>query len=205
MDMRLNGTLLGIGAHPDDIELMCGGLIDRTVAAGGEAFAVVISDGCENGEVTLRQKEAQNAARMLGIKELHLCGIKDGNIHHSIEMVKLIDRYIHDIQPDLIITHCDQDTHQDHKNVCNITLSATRRCPNMVLLGETPSSFLSDNLVYVDISKSMGRKITALKEFSSQIQSGPLDLKSVRMLAAFRGQKVGTRYAEAFKNWRIIF
>lgn len=202
--MQFNGCLLAIGAHPDDIELMSGGLIARTVSQGGEAFAIVISDGCENGSVACRQKEAKVGARVLGIKELHLCGLKDGYIPHTIDMVKMIEHYIKDIQPDTIVTHCDQDTHQDHKNVCHITLSAARRHPHMVLLGETPSSFFSDNLIYIDISENIDRKIKSLKGFKSQINNGPINLNSVKMLAAYRGQKVGTSYAEAFKNWRFL-
>jgi len=121
-----------------------------------------------------------------------------------IETVKMIDSFIRDIQPGIIITHSTEDTHQDHKNVSNITLSSTRRRQSIVLMGETPTSFFNDNLVYFDITDQMKMKIKALKVYLSQIQDGPIRLKNIRTLAGYRGQKIGTKYAEAFKSWRMV-
>jgi LmbE family N-acetylglucosaminyl deacetylase len=199
-----SGPILVVCAHPDDAELMAGGIISRAVSNGVEVYSVIISDGCENGEIKIRQKEAHKAARILGIKEIYFCGIKDGRIPHNIEMVNKVEKYLRDIDPSIVITHSDQDTHQDHKNVCNITLSATRRKPEIVLLGETPSTFLNDNLLYFDITDTLENKVKALKAYYSQIKEGPVNIQNIKTLASFRGQRAGTKYAEAFKNWRMV-
>lgn len=204
MTLQFNGPILVVGAHPDDAELMAGGLISRAVSQGVDVYSVVISDGCENGEIAARQKEARRAAKILGVKEIYLCGIKDGRIPHNIEMVRLVENYMRDIDPSVVITHSDQDTHQDHKNVSYITASASRRKPGIVLMGETPSSYFQDNLVYFDISDYLDNKIKALKTYTSQIKHGPVNLRNIKMLATYRGQKVGTKYAEAFMNWRML-
>ena len=204
MFLQLNGPILVIGAHPDDSELMAGGLIHRAISNGVDVYSVVMSDGAENGERATREKEARRAARVLGIKEVHFCGLRDGMISHNIETVKLIDAFIEDIRPGIIITHSTDDTHQDHKTVSNITLSSVRHRHNIVLMGETPTSYFNDNLVYFDITDSLGMKMKALKVYTSQIKDGPIKMRQVRTLAVYRGQKIGTQYAEAFKNWRMV-
>lgn len=204
MFLRSNGPILIVGAHPDDCELMAGGLIHRAVSDGVDVYSAVMSDGTENGRMITRQQEVERASKILGIKKVFFCGLKDGMILHNIDTVKIIDNFIKDIQPGIIITHSMDDTHQDHKNVCNITLSSVRRRQNIVLMGETPTSYFNDNLVYFDITNTMEMKMKALRVYLSQIRDGPIRLKNVRTLARYRGQKIGTKYAEAFKNWRML-
>jgi LmbE family N-acetylglucosaminyl deacetylase len=204
MKLKFSGPLLIVSAHPDDMELMAGGVIARAVDQNADVYSMVISDGSENGDAMIRKKELTRASKILGIKEVRLCGIKDGNVPHNIDMVKMVESYIEEVNPSIIITHSDQDTHQDHKNVSYITLSAARCRSTIVLMGETPSSNLSENLVYFDISNTMDVKIKALKEYRSQIKNGPIDINSIKTLAAFRGSKVRVKYAEAFTNWRIL-
>jgi LmbE family N-acetylglucosaminyl deacetylase len=204
MKLKFNGPLLIISAHPDDMELMAGGVIARATSQNADVYSMVVSDGSENGTAEIRKKELMRASKVLGIKEVRLCGVKDGNVPHNIEMVKIVESYIKDVNPSVIITHTDHDTHQDHKNVCYITLSAARCKPTIVLMGETPSSNLSENLVYFNISDTMDAKIKALRAYRSQIKNGPVDINSIKTLAAFRGSKVRVKYAEAFTNWRML-
>jgi LmbE family N-acetylglucosaminyl deacetylase len=204
MELKFNGPLLIISAHPDDLELMAGGVVARAISQNADVYSMVISDGSENGESEIRKSELMRASKILGIKEFRLCGVKDGNVPHNIDMVKMVESYIKEVNPSIIITHTDQDTHQDHKNVSYITLSAARCMSTIVLLGETPSSNLSENLIYFDISDTMDTKVKALKAYRSQIVNGPIDISSIKTLAAYRGSKVRVRYAEAFTNWRML-
>lgn len=204
MKVLFSGPLLIITAHPDDMELMAGGIAARAASQNVDVYSMVISDGCENGDVKIRKNEMMKSARLLGIKEVKLCGCKDGRIAHTIDMVTMVEQYLNDIDPSVVITHTTQDTHQDHKNVCNITLSATRLKPKIVLMGETPSSHLGDNLVYFDITDNIDAKIKALKVYKSQISNGPVDINEVKTLASFRGSKAKVKYAEAFINWRML-
>lgn len=204
MELKFRGPLLVISAHPDDMELMAGGVIARAISQNADVYSIVISDGSENGNALIRKNELMRASKILGIKEVRLCGVKDGNVPHNIDMVKMVENYINEVNPSVIITHTDKDTHQDHKNVSYITLSAARCRPTIVLMGETPSSNLSENLVYFDITDTMDTKIKALKSYRSQIKNGPVNINSIKMLAAFRGTKVRVKYAEAFTNWRLL-
>lgn len=204
MHMFLNGPILVIGAHPDDMELMAGGLVARAVSEGVEVYSMVVSNGCENGDVAIRKREALRAAKVLGVSECRFFDVSDGRVGHTIELVREVEGFMREVNPAAIITHSDKDTHQDHKNVCYATLSAARRKPGVVLLGETPSSHFQDGLVYFDISNTMNSKIKALKAYKSQIDHGPINIDNVKMLAAYRGHKVGAKYAEAFQNWRLV-
>jgi hypothetical protein len=71
MNMQLDRPLLVIGAHPDDIELMAGGLIARMTAGKNEVYSMVISDGGRNGDVQVRYRELKRAARILNIKDVY--------------------------------------------------------------------------------------------------------------------------------------
>lgn len=204
MKIRLDGPLLVIGAHPDDVELMAGGVISRVSSEKVDVYSLVISNGGQNGDVDIRHNELQKASKILGIKEVWTCGLKDGEVPHTLETVSMVEKYIKDIDPSVIITHTAQDTHQDHKNVCHISLSAARSRPTNVLLGETPSSYLNDNLIYFNITDSIDRKLNALSVYSSQIRDGPVSLDHIRTLAAFRGIKAQVKYAEAFSCWRML-
>lgn len=206
ISLRNNGSksILVIGAHPDDTEIMAGGLISRAVLDGFNVYSVVVSDGCENGEAKIRQEETKEAGKILGLKEIWFCGIKDGTIIHDINMVRLIEKFVREVDPFLIITHSPQDTHQDHKNLCSSVLSAARRRPCSILMGETPSSYISENLVYADITDTIGVKIKALSVHESQIKDGPINLRNIKITSEFRGQNAGVEYAECFVNWRTI-
>jgi len=186
------------------MELMAGGLVARAISQGLDAYSLVISDGCENGTAVIRKNELMQAAKVLGLKGVRLCGMKDGRIPHNIDMVRMVEDYIDEVSPAMVITHTDHDTHQDHKNVCNITLSAARVKSSIVLLGETPSSYMSENLVYCDISDTLDIKCKALAKYKSQIKDGPINIKEVKTLAAYRGSRVRIKYAEAFVNWRML-
>jgi LmbE family N-acetylglucosaminyl deacetylase len=204
MNLQLDRPLLVIGAHPDDIELMAGGLIARVTSNKNDVYSMVISDGGENGDIDIRHKELRRAAKILNIKEVRTCGIKDGKVPHNIDTVRVVEDYIKEVNPSIIITHTDQDTHQDHKNVCHITLSAVRCKPISVLLGETPSSYFNENLIYFDITNMINAKIKALRAYRSQIKNGPVNINSVRTLAAFRGNRASVKYAEAFSGWLMV-
>ncbi|MGE5403305.1 MAG: PIG-L deacetylase family protein [Candidatus Doudnabacteria bacterium] len=204
MKLLLEGPLLVIGAHPDDVELMAGGVIGRATSQKADVYSMVISDGGQNGDIEVRHKELKKASKILGIKEVKTCGLKDGEVPHNLETVKMVEKYIKDVNPSVIITHTDEDTHQDHKNVCHISLSAARFQPTIVLLGETPSSYFHDNLVYFNITDSIDRKVKALSMYNSQIRNGPVSIENIKTLAAFRGNRVQVKYAEAFVSWRML-
>ena len=73
---------LCFGAHPDDVELTCGGLVAR-LAAHGHAVGIANLTRGElgtRGDVTVRAAEAQAAAEVLGAKLRIGLGLPDGGL-----------------------------------------------------------------------------------------------------------------------------
>ena len=63
-------NVLAFGAHPDDIELGCGGTLLKHQKAGHNVYLCVMSDGSEAGDPKVRIKEQEEAAKRLNAKEL---------------------------------------------------------------------------------------------------------------------------------------
>lgn len=135
-------------AHPDDMEIVCGGTAARLSADGKEVLSVVTTDGQkgmhDSDQYTLEQfaqirKISQiNAGIELGLKKDNIInlGIRDGEVEASIENIEKVVRKIREFKPDIIITHnpteivnrFDEETswinHRDHRHTGEITFDA---------------------------------------------------------------------------------
>ena len=116
--------VLGVGAHPDDLEINCGGTLAKYVERGDEVFMTVATDG-RMGSVDLppeeiaaiRQKEAQAAADTIGAKLIWL-GFPDQGFFDCMETRLAMIDAIRSVNPDLILTHFFPDYFSaDHNNV----------------------------------------------------------------------------------------
>ena len=121
--------LLAFGAHPDDIEFGCGGVIARETRAGRPVHLVICSHGeaGSNGTPSLRAREAKKAAAQLGAT---LEFIKlDGDAHlevraaHSLKLARLI----RERRPSAVLAPTlEQNQHPDHWRLAQIVRDATR-------------------------------------------------------------------------------
>lgn len=209
--------IIAIGAHPDDIELACGGTLSKAIANDHEVCIIVVtgSESKDHNEKFIRtSKEAQeeqiNAAKILGITNIHILEYEDMHVSYSKELISNLDQIINEFKPDMIFTHFIFDTHQDHIRTAQSTLSAARK-QNTILLYEpiNPSGrgyipFRAQ--VYFDISDTMDKKIDALKEHKSQyVKYGDKWIEGVTARAKFRGFEMGVEYAECFELVRMEY
>ena len=94
MDKQLD--ILAFGAHPDDVELGCGGTIAKQVNLGSKIGIVDLTRGelGTRGSAEIRDKEAALAAQILGVEFRHNMCFKDGFFQndevHQMELVKII-------------------------------------------------------------------------------------------------------------------
>lgn len=140
--------ILVVTAHPDDAEIMCGGLICKLTSEGKEVALIVTTNGgkgyqdrediSEREFADLRIKEQEAAAVIMGIKKENNFNLDfpDGEIESSFENIGKIVRHIRRFQPDIVITHnvddyvvkFDEDTywvnHRDHRHTGQIVLDA---------------------------------------------------------------------------------
>lgn len=121
--------LLAFGAHPDDIEFGCGGIIAREAQAGRPIHFVICSRGeaGTNGTPAERTKEAKQAAKILGatVEFIEL----DGDAHleirsaHALKLAKIIRR----IKPAVVLAPTpEQNQHPDHWRLGTLVRDATR-------------------------------------------------------------------------------
>jgi len=119
---------LAIGAHPDDIEIGCGGTLAKWAARGCTIYHLVLTDGSKGtwdpqqdvaSLVAMRQDEQREAARCLGGGNVAFLGWPDGELRNTIREQWEVARWIRQIRPDIVFGHDPwrrYRLHPDHRN-----------------------------------------------------------------------------------------
>ena len=208
MPNKIKKSIVAIGAHPDDIEIGCGGTIKKFSDFGYDIIFLIATLGekCDLKTRSLstikerRKTESIKSANIFGVIKVFYLNMHDTNIEHNGETVNAIEKYIKKFKPEYVFTHTIEDKHQDHKNLAFSTISACRRSKTNILHYESPStaqSFLPT--VFSDISNTIAYKIKAVKFFASQHDKYYVDPDAIKGLAVYRGYISGSKYAEAFE------
>jgi LmbE family N-acetylglucosaminyl deacetylase len=205
-DARARTTrVLAVAAHPDDLELACGGTLAKLVDQGAEVHALVMSDGDVGGDGALRPDEADRAGALLGLRSIRVVGLPDTRLgSRAVEMVIEIESLIARVNPDVLLTHSARDQHQDHAAVHLAVLRAARRHPS-ILCFESPSvtkDFVPS--VFVDITDYIDVKVAAVATHRDQAGKPYMTAERVRGLAVYRGSQARVRHAEAFEPVRLL-
>ena len=177
-------TILAIGAHPDDIELGCGGFINRlrNEQKCSIHFAVMtpgMSMQNPTGETPDRYAESRKAAEaLLGLNPGDVdCFVHPGNfVDRELElasrgMIGFIENLLESLEPSVILTHARPDLHADHRQVHEATLSAARSFAGSILFYQAPSTIPNEfkpNYFVVLGPDSLSAKQTAIAAHVSQ-------------------------------------
>lgn len=201
-------NILAIGAHPDDIEFGCGGTLADMIFKGHKVSLFIMTQGGRGGIEETRRKEQEEAARLLGAKEVIWGQYRDTELApYMNELIQDIEEVIKKISPDLIFVHYFQDTHQDHRTLSEATVSATRYIKN-VLFYEGPTSQNFSPPLFSDITRSIETKLDLLKSHRSQIAKTNIEGLSIldiaRSTAIFRGIQARVPLAEGFVPLRYL-
>jgi LmbE family N-acetylglucosaminyl deacetylase len=210
--------VLAVGAHPDDIELGCGATLALFKKKGHEVFLLVLTKGEASGDPAVREKECKQSADCIGADKLFFGNLKDTKITDGVETIIEIERFVNQVNPDIIFGHSYRDGHQDHRNAGMATLSATRNSKK-VLLYESPAA-LRDFCpqLFVDVSSTFDVKLKALEAFGSQVwkvyfkgsnshgeeRKFPFVSNAAEGLGRFRGFQAGVELAEAFEVGKFL-
>lgn len=198
-----NFKILAVGAHPDDIELGCGGTLRKHVLRGDEVTCIVASYGEKGGDKDKRQSEAMVVVKQMNVKEIHFLNLPDTNIKHDGYTVGLLDKYMND-DNGIIYVHSPKDYHQDHANIAKSVLSASRKMKNSIFFYETPSTTIEFKpTLYVDISDVFEEKLKYIQQYSSQKNKNYMEEQAIIGLAQYRGYSIGVKYSEAFEVARL--
>ena len=108
--------ILAIGAHPDDVEMSCGATLAKEISLGKKVGILDLTRGelGTRGSAEIRDKEAQDAAKILGVSMRHNLEFADGffenNLVTQLEIVKIIRKY----RPEIVLCNAIEDRHIDH-------------------------------------------------------------------------------------------
>lgn len=198
--------ILGIGAHPDDIEFGCGGAFCKFSAKGHKLHLLVMTRGSVGGDPKLRLAEQERAAAMLKAK-LYWGGFEDTGVALTRELIREVEKRIAEIEPDMVFVNYGSDTHQDHRNVARAVETAARYTKNLVFY-EVPTTIDFSPGVFVDIGAVINRKVALLKCHRSQVYRTRVKnlsiVESAKAAAMFRGYQDRVKYAEGFVPRRLL-
>jgi LmbE family N-acetylglucosaminyl deacetylase len=216
--------VLAVGAHPDDIEILCSGTLFRCRQRGDQVILCIVTDGAAgHAEIPpdelkgIRKDEAQAAADMLGA-ELIWLGLPDERVYDDdLARMMMVDA-VRKAAPDMIISHFSEDYHHDHRTVSKLVYDASfiASLPNIPTEHEphslVPVIYEMDTLAgvgflpeeYVDISDVLSRKLEMLACHETQVRwlkdHDRIDiLDFVTTVAKFRGLQCGAAFAEGFR------
>jgi LmbE family N-acetylglucosaminyl deacetylase len=217
--------VLAIGAHPDDLEILCAGTMALYAAAGSKVILCNATSG-NRGSATLtmeetarlRDQEAGASAGLIGAEYVCL-GFDDGELEGaSLDARRRFVDLIREWKPDVVFTHHPNDYHADHVAAGKLAFEATFFAGVPLLQTEHPAGvgilpvFYMDTLAgigfepeqYVDISSVFATKREMLSQHQSQVtwmkdHDGLNILDFMETMSKFRGIQAGVRYAEAFQ------
>lgn len=178
-------NILAIGAHPDDIELGCGGVVLKAVREGHNVYMYTLTRGAASGDPQERTRELVTSAHYIGIKKLWIDNFDDTKLTISSELINSIEDYITESHADIVFTHSLFDIHHDHKAIAASVLEAGRFVPN-ILAYEIPLTKDFKPQVFYDISDVVEEKVKLIKLFKSQRDKIYLKANAIRGLAEYR-------------------
>lgn len=197
-----------VGAHPDDPETGCGGIMILLAEYGHRVISAYLTRGeagipgkTHEQAAEIRTNEALEACRMMKVQSAFLNQI-DGSCEISSARYEEMYNFLNVEKPDIVFTHWPVDTHRDHR-ICSVLvydawLRSGKRFPLYyyeVMSGEQSQNFYPTH--YVDISAAVERKREASYAHKSQ------DIKTIYeashdKMEVFRGLEAGYKYAEAY-------
>ena len=117
---------LAIGAHPDDVELGCGGTIIKLIAEGKTVSVIDLTEGelGTRGTAETRAEEAANAAKILGISSRENLKLKDGFLNNSEDYQLKIVEKIRKYKPEIVLANAIDDRYPDHAKAAKLVSDA---------------------------------------------------------------------------------
>jgi len=217
--------VLAIMAHPDDAELLCGGTLIKSAAAGERVGVLDLTAGemGSTGSAALRAEEAAAAAGVLGASVRLCAGLPDSSIENTDEARRIVAGHLRALRPRVVVTNWKVGRHRDHRIASELVRDACF-LSGLKKLDADGEPFRPLKLVYatafredadppdfvVDITSHMDQKIQAIECYGSQFdgvtQLGEVFpggdrpiLDQIRAKCGHYGSLIRTGYGEPFR------
>ncbi len=180
---------MAIGAHPDDVEIGCGGTLALLEESGLRVGAVHLTRGeaGTRGSADIRAEEAAAAAATLGMAH-EILDLGDGGLRTSREEEDRLIQTLRESKPRIVFVPASPDRHPDHerahqlaKDCCFYAGLVKRRDPRGLsphrpqLVLEYPLHHQQPPDLIVDVSRVWQRKLAALRCYASQLTLPEVD------------------------------
>lgn len=225
--------ILAIGAHPDDVELGCGGTLAKLISEGKTVAVIDLTQGelGTRGTNITRAEEAAEATRVMGYVGRENLKMKDGFLVNSeeyqLEIVKMIRKY----QPDIVFANAIDDRHPDHAKAAKLVSDACFLSGlvkiETTLDNESQKAWRPKQIFHyiqwrnitpafvVDVSGFMEKKIEACLAYKTQFYDPnskepmtPIATKDFLQSLTYRAQDLGrlsgVDYAEGFTTEKLL-
>jgi len=220
--------ILIVAAHPDDEVLGCGGTIHEISKKllDVEINALILSEGLTSRESNSKKfsktdiedikNDSINAGKILGIHHSYFEDLPNNRLDSMdlLDVVKIVERYIADLQPTVVFTHHHGDINIAHRITYQAVITACRPLEGCnvrkILSFEIPSSTewmfpiykntFSPN-VFFEIGDAIDVKIGAMQAYRSERRKlpHPRSPEAIKAIALHRGCTANLNYAEAFE------
>jgi bacillithiol biosynthesis deacetylase BshB1 len=224
---------LAIGAHPDDVELGCGGTLAKLISEGKSVAVVDLTRGelGTRGTDETRAQEAKVASEILGISHRENLGMKDGFLNNSddyqMQIVKIIRKY----KPEILFCNAIDDRHPDHAKAAKLVSDACFLAGLKKIETEDNGEnqevwrpkqifhyiqwkHITPDFVY-DISDFMDKKVEACLAYKTQfydpeskVHVKPIATKDFLESLTYRAQDLGrlsgVNFAEGFTTEKLL-
>ena len=221
--------LVAIGAHPDDVELTCGGTLIKAADAGYRTGIVDLTGGESgtHGSAALRAEEARAAARVLGVVERMNAGLPDAGIFNDDPSRRRLVEILRRLRPRVVILPSPIGRHPDHRlgsevgrdasylaGLRNYPADGEPHRPEKVIYTQAYRQDPVKPTFVVDVSDVFDRKLEAIRCYASQFDgknaageifpAGGDIYENVRMHNARAGSLIRTAYGEPFFSHETV-
>jgi LmbE family N-acetylglucosaminyl deacetylase len=202
-------NVLAIGAHFDDVELGCGGVLAKRARQGDRVYVYIatVSGFANHYNKTVRsskaaRQEAEKAMKILGVQDM-ICGrFKTLEVEFVDELNVELLRIVEEKKIELVFSHWPGDIHHDHKAVGKASIHSCRHVPRQLLYRSNWYHSTDDfrGNFYADITDTWELKQRAIEAHRSELErTGRKWISFFRNEAENAGQRIGVKYAEVFE------
>lgn len=213
--------VLAVGAHPDDVELGVGGTLHKLVRDGFDVAILDLTRGemGTRGSPEEREREARDAARILGVAARANAGLPDGTLASLPEQREKIIPFIREYRPRVLLVPMGNDRHPDHEAAHRLAVDANYlaglakidtdqepyRAPRVYFYPAYAGGGIP--ALVVDVSDTYEVKTEAIRAYRSQFHnpeyegretyiSRPEFWEAIHAKAAYWGARIDARYGE---------
>ncbi len=227
--------ILCIAAHPDDLDFGCAASVASWVDEGHEVVYCLVTDGQAGGfdntisrdeMAEIRRREQTEAAKRVGVTELHFLGFPDGSVTYGLDLRCAIARVIRIVRPDRVVTQSPErnydriyGSHPDHLATGEAAMAAVypdsrnefafphllheeglepHTVPELWLIGGP------DPNRHIDVTDWVERKIEALLCHDSQMRVPDKMPERIREWTQATGRAAGLAPGRAAESFRVI-